>query len=537
MQTGIAMKQWKPLVRTAAFLLVFCLIFIHVQELLTPKYTWPEKSTRIGDTVKGIYAEPADSVQVLWVGASHMRCGVSPMVLYRESGIRSYNLAIDGRTLAMSYSQLKIAMRQMRPKFVVLDMSGAFLSEAQNRKEPAWRTVLDSISWFRLPDRFDMSKDMVETNRWSHADMIDGLFPLVRYHTRYLLGSEDYLKTFEREKLNFMKGYSFVTTIKGAKKKSATVLEDGGGDEAVTVAFEQNKPCIRAIMDLCARSGCELILTKIPVYVARGRYHSYWDAQKHQMVADLADELGCRFVDLNDQDIGLDWRTDTKDGGKHLNTLGANKVSRFFAEWFSRNAELETDADPAQRESWNRQLALYEAEERYYDLKMEADFDGYLDRVSVGDYTLVLTSTGLKADDFSTGTVDRMNALFGDGDRLFADGDRRHVYLAVGSKGERIAAETGVKSGEIEGVFATGTGFAATGDSAGTSATVGKLDYATEKKTLRLIVYDNGLRCVVDSICVNVNKGKLTVAHDAGNSKTAFRRALAKLEESVLKDL
>ena len=53
---------------------------------------------------------------------------------------------------------------------------------------------------------------------------------------------------------------------------------------------------------------------------------------------DWADEKGVPFINymkMTDE-LGMDWKQDSVDGGWHLNMYGAEKVSRHMAEYISR---------------------------------------------------------------------------------------------------------------------------------------------------------------------------------------------------------
>ena len=66
------------------------------------------------------------------------------------------------------------------------------------------------------------------------------------------------------------------------------------------------------------------------------------ELQKHNAVKDYADKNGIPFLDLNiDRDrFGFDWKTDTRDGGNHLNNRGARKATLFIGKYINENYSL-----------------------------------------------------------------------------------------------------------------------------------------------------------------------------------------------------
>ena len=68
------------------------------------------------------------------------------------------------------------------------------------------------------------------------------------------------------------------------------------------------------------------------------------------------------FLEMTEE-IGLDFNTDTYDGGLHLNLSGAEKLSRYFGEILARDCGLESrrGEEDLERE-WEKKLADYQAE-------------------------------------------------------------------------------------------------------------------------------------------------------------------------------
>ncbi len=60
-----------------------------------------------------------------------------------------------------------------------------------------------------------------------------------------------------------------------------------------------------------------------------------------------AKELGIPFVDLNtiEGKYAVDWKYDTRDGGKHLNCYGAKKVTKYLGKYITENYTFENKKD------------------------------------------------------------------------------------------------------------------------------------------------------------------------------------------------
>ena len=68
------------------------------------------------------------------------------------------------------------------------------------------------------------------------------------------------------------------------------------------------------------------------------------------------------FIPLCDE-IGIDWQTDTYDGGAHLNVYGAEKLTSYFGAILRDRHGLQSrHGEPHLAELWQEKLARYQAE-------------------------------------------------------------------------------------------------------------------------------------------------------------------------------
>ena len=111
---------------------------------------------------------------------------------------------------------------------------------------------------------------------------------------------------------------------------------------------------LEMIVSHCRENGIKLVLVEIPSQTS-------WNYERHNAVNDFAEKNGLPFLDLNidRESFGFDWKTDTRDNGNHLNSLGARKCTRYIGDYLMKNYEL-TDyrRDPAY-EQWNRDYEEY----------------------------------------------------------------------------------------------------------------------------------------------------------------------------------
>ena len=119
------------------------------------------------------------------------------------------------------------------------------------------------------------------------------------------------------------------------------------------------------MVDLCEKEGIQLILIKAP------SLYPYWYPQWEEQVEAYAEEKGLPYINFLDiqEETGIDYTTDTYDGGLHMNLSGAEKLSRYMGRYLIEEAGVPDRRGEAELSArWVEKLAAYEAEKEYqYD--------------------------------------------------------------------------------------------------------------------------------------------------------------------------
>ena len=102
------------------------------------------------------------------------------------------------------------------------------------------------------------------------------------------------------------------------------------------------------------QNNCTLILLKIPDI-------QDWNDDKHNTIKAYAEVNNLAFIDLNydNTNFSIDWSTDSSDSGYHLNIHGAQKVSKYLADYLKENFELESHKDDPNYSSWSTAYENY----------------------------------------------------------------------------------------------------------------------------------------------------------------------------------
>ena len=315
-------KVWKW---TGTVFIVLASLYL-LQRLLAPKYA--------ADVVEGAliaeyYSEEKDH-DVVFIGDCEVYENFSPAVLWRDYGINSYIRGSAQQLIWQSYYLLEDTLRYEKPDTVIFNVLSMQYNEPQ--REAYNRMTLEGMRW-SSSKAASILASMTEEEHF-----LDYVFPLLRYHSRWSeLGAEDVKSAENVPEGRILADYRF-------------------GDNA----WEY----LDRMTALCRENDIRLILVKAP------SLYPYWYDQWEEQIEDYAaanDLLYINFLELTEE-TGLDFSTDTYDGGLHLNLSGAEKITEYLGGVLRREAGL---ADRRDEEGlagvWEEKLAAYEQEkERQY---------------------------------------------------------------------------------------------------------------------------------------------------------------------------
>ncbi len=341
------MKQKKRFLRAGVSVLIVVLSLAFLQRLLVPKYV---DGIVEGAFVAEYYREVKDH-DLLFVGDCEVYENFSPAVLWQDFGVNSYIRGSAEQYIFQSYYLLEDALRYEKPKVVVFNIQSLQFDEAQN--EAYNRMSLEGMRWSPVKVKAILAS-MKEGEHF-----LDYLFPLLRYHTRWSqLESTDVEYLFETKPVSF-NGYYMRVDAKPAQNvpKGKPLADYSFGDKAWKY--------LDMMADLCEKEGIQLVLIKAP------SLYPYWYPQWEEQVEAYAAGRGLPYINFLElqEETGIDYATDTYDGGLHMNLSGAEKLSRWLGGWLMEHTAL-TDRRGEEELSlrWEEKLSAYEAEkERQYE--------------------------------------------------------------------------------------------------------------------------------------------------------------------------
>lgn len=176
MKHNILKKQLKSIL----FILIGFFLFLILHQLFIPKWYYPNRTLKeqTARILTGIYDEPKGTIDIAFLGTSHMIYGVAPMELYEKHGIKSYNLSTPSQPLHVSYYLFKNLLKEQKPKLLVYDASSLFTERCW---ELSWRYVLDYMP-FSI-NKYEAAREF--TNNFNDITLLEALSPIYNYHSRW----------------------------------------------------------------------------------------------------------------------------------------------------------------------------------------------------------------------------------------------------------------------------------------------------------------------------------------------------------------
>lgn len=345
----------KKILKGVIFLVIFAGIFFTLQGLFQAKWIWTKKAKESSPSTStwGEYRSlEKDTIEVLFLGTSHVYHAIDPMFIYENSGITSYAIAGPGMRMDLCYLSLEEALKTQSPKVVFFDMSPVHWTEAH-----------DEAKAHKVLDQLPLSLSKIKyafTNGSEDMKPLDVLFPLFRYHARWEeLTEEDQKFMFDYPIDTYIRGHYIVygaTETKMHFNRTKTEFE----------LTDYNREYLEKIVALCKKNDIELVLCKFPT--------PNWYITQSEGCAAVAEELGVPYEEFYYaiEDMGIDPKTDFKDETDHLNQIGAEKLDWYLMWYMVTHFDLTDQRTTNTR--WNEDAEHYNTikQQKYEAAKKKA---------------------------------------------------------------------------------------------------------------------------------------------------------------------
>lgn len=403
--------------------------------------SWKDTGEDYVSSMEQLKNTPKNSIDVVFLGSSHVYCGVLPEVLWDEYGIASFDMAVSGADRYSSYYQLKYLLKKQNPKVVMVDIYGLITG----KMEVEGNIYRNLMSMGMSKESADLIKKDADKEQF-----FDYFFKWPVVHSRYReLKKGDFVKNPVN---SYMKGEELYW-------KSTPMYKEEGIDE-VTACSELDEETVNWLKDmqeLSAKENFRLIVMAIPMHFSEE------DKMTSNAISAYCSENGISFLDFDAyaSGIGLAFDEDYLDE-HHLNSFGAAKLSSFIGKYMSVNMELADHRGEKKYTQWDEDLAWYQNEKLYHSLENTDDMREFLQLLSnlkdatevmildseceydYSNYEEFFSSVGIEEWDVSEGGtfIIKNNEAVRVSDDLYFEVDKTPFHIYYDEESDAVIADT-----------------------------------------------------------------------------------------------
>ena len=343
--------------------LITAVVFFFLQALLMPKHM---SETKEGAMIKEYYQNAGDN-DVVFISDCEVYENFTPVTLWNEYGITSVIRGSAQQLIWQSYYLMEETFRYESPDVMVFNVLGMLYDTPkstgdQTKQEAYNRMTLDGMRWSKSKIQ-SIYASMTEEEK-QKGGIWNYIFPLLRYHDRWNdISKEDFQYLFHTDQVTD-NGYLMQVGVNPVQNEYPKIP---------LVSYEFGDTCY-AYLDkmriLCEEHDCQLVLVKAP------SLSPIWYEEYEEQIEAYAEKYGLLYINFLElqEEVGIDWNTDTYDQGLHLNVYGAEKLTSYFGHILSVECHVEDRRDDAQLAArWESKTRTYQQRKAELEAKNNAD--------------------------------------------------------------------------------------------------------------------------------------------------------------------
>jgi hypothetical protein len=349
------MGKIKNIAKVMSFMIMFFLFFFKISYAIRPHG---------GDHVyiRTFLMQPANTIDVVYIGASTCLTNWIPMEAYGSHGFTSFNFGSSNMPPQLfKYNTIEV-LKNQEPEVLIYDITPFGFSEILSQ-EASIRYVTDNIRYSvnrflaiqngvpaehnKLYYHFDIAKyhsqvaNLFKKDNWKYA------FNIPDDNTKYFGGFRPVIRYGEIERINV-----------------SSIIEEQPFDDEMRLIYHN-------FVKYCADLEPNVIFIVAPIDETEEQRKNFNYARK------IAYENGISFLSINDQfdEIGLDVKTDFYDK-RHMNIFGAKKYTEWLGAYLMEMYELADRSENPGCADWDTVYELWlpkkaEIEQGVFDLMPE----------------------------------------------------------------------------------------------------------------------------------------------------------------------
>lgn len=477
------MVLWKA-GRAAVCLLACLLAFLYG--------SWAVRNKE-GSTLPEAYGEARGTMDVLFIGSSHVYQGISPAYLWNRFGISSFDVGGAGQPLWISYAYLKEMCGVQTPRVVVVDMFSlpAYRDDYLDNSVNNRNNFRKNIQMIRsTPNKAAVIEDFIPRD-----ERLSYYLDVIQYHSN--------IKNLNQKSFQPVFGYVMGNGVI-VKRQPAEKITDTSQITQVGEISARHLETIDNMIALSKEKGFSLVFINVP-YVLDSYGSPTAPRTVYNAMEILAADRGVPYLDYTKDggtDCGIDWQTDTYDAGRHLNIYGAEKFTEVLGRYLSETYDLPDHRGDARYASWDDAYQQHQWMKAGFELAEITDAADYLQKLKDPDLIAVFSmrGKGIVGQEASVNTLSEMG--------LHVPYDTGESFLGVLQGGQPEFQKKGGGTltyfSENLGtrIHAKSTGSSAqalTGETPGADIYVDGADSSKNREGLNIVVYSRYLDKVMDS--------------------------------------
>lgn len=334
------MKIIKEVINFSIFAVLTLVSIYLLDRLFIPKWLTNNDNSHSYIT-RGFYAEKENSLDIIFMGNSDTYRGISPIILWEKYNITAYNYVSSGQRMWTGYYMFEEALKTQKPKVIFFNVDGLF---SDNQSSMAnYQKVFDNMKFSK--NKLNAINDPAFD--FSSGNKVALIFPIISYHSRYNELTKDDFKYALSDYHNAYKGLDMITTSIAYNDNYIYNSEERTPINPKVLKY------LDKMVRRCKEENIILEFFWIPS-------PDSWTREKTNTISDYAEQHQIPYNDLNInyEEFGLNFKTDSSDGGDHLNVYGAEKVANYIGEYINNKYNFNKHSEDVIN-TWNKDLEIY----------------------------------------------------------------------------------------------------------------------------------------------------------------------------------
>lgn len=347
--------------------IVLSALFIIVVLITSDKITDIIKFKQFSNTSKGIFYNENIDYDVIFLGASTVHFGISPLYLFDKYGLSSYNLSVPGCQYDELFAITQDAINNKKTKLFVVEYK-ALLVPGKNRVFSIGNisSIKNPISRFQsyYKDDDNFTKSLQDTNLY------------YIFHDRWKQINE----------------YDFFTNgyLRGYSSSAVAKKQQLGSSSTSFQLTDIQKKQIDEYIALLRKNSIKLILVSIPNI----NNHDYFSDAAMNATKDYVSKYNVEFIDLTDLSI-FDLNRDFE-SFPHLTFQGGKKLMnrQDFIPYIMEKYNLQDHRNDKKYVQWHKD---YEKQERMInreECRVIKDVKSWWEYSHYDNYTMFISING-----------------------------------------------------------------------------------------------------------------------------------------------